>query len=466
MRCGRSLGIKHTENVPRAEGPNGPSPGSARRTPTRGRNVRPVYGFSNGALRPVPMLTGTARRYLEAQFTHIPQGDNHSMFGKGLKLFKLFGFEVRIDATWLLLAVLIILSLTGGYFPFHYEDLSTTQYLIMGIFGALGLFASIILHELSHSLVGRRFGIPMKGITLFMFGGVAQMDEESRTPKGEFLMAIAGPIASVVVAAVCYGLFVSLKDIAPATVTGVLGYLAWINLILAIFNMLPAFPMDGGRILRSALWAWKNNLRWATRVASELGSGFGVVLIVLGIMGLLGGNVVAGLWWCLIGMFLRGISQGSYRQLLVQETLADEPVRRFMHKNPVSVTPSASVDELVNDYIYQHHFKMFPVTENGRVLGCVGTEQVKELSRDEWSAKTVGDIAEPCSEKNTIGPDADAAEALSTMQKTGSSRLLVVEQGRLEGIIALKDLMKFLSLKLDLEGEQSDARKFRHASTG
>lgn len=375
------------------------------------------------------------------------------MFGKGMKIFKIFGFEVRIDASWLILAVLIILSLTGGYFPFRYEGLGTTAYVIMGVVGALGLFASIVIHELSHSLVARRFGIPMRGITLFMFGGVAQMDEESRTPKGEFLMAIAGPVASIVLAGALYLVYAAAKAAAaPTAVAGVLRYLAWINLIVALFNLLPAFPLDGGRVLRSGLWAWKKNLRWATRIASKIGGGFGIALVVAGIVSLLAGNIVGGLWWALIGMFLRGIANVSYRQVVIREVLMGEPVERFMKTNPITVSGSDSVERLVENYMYQHHHKMFPVVTNGRLAGCVSTRDVKAVPREHWGSTTVGDIAKACSEDNAIGPGADATEALAVMNKTGNTRLLVKENDSLRGVIVLKDLLEFLALKLELEG--------------
>ena len=367
-----------------------------------------------------------------------------------------------------MLAVLIILSLTQGYFPGVYKDLSTTSYAIMGVVGALGLFASIIIHEMSHSLVARAFGIPMKGITLFMFGGVAQMNEESRTPKGEFLMAIAGPAASFVLAGIFYLSFAGLKAAGTPTVLfGILGYLAWINVIVAFFNLLPAFPLDGGRVLRSALWAWKNNLRWATRIASGIGGGFGLLLIVLGILSLFGGAVVGGLWWCLIGMFLRGISHGSYRQVVIRETLAGEPVARFMHDGPVVAPANVSVAELVNDYVYRHHFKMFPVVDGERLAGCVTTRDIKDVPREDWERRTVADICRDCSEQNTIGPRDDATEALSKMNNTGNSRLMVVRDGELMGIVALKDMLRFLALKLDLEGDEDEARNIaRELSRG
>ena len=377
------------------------------------------------------------------------------MFGKGLRLFKLFGFEVRIDASWLLLAVLIVFSLTSGYFPFHYEDLGSGTYVLMGIVGALGLFASIIIHELCHSLVARRFGMPMNGITLFMFGGVAQMEEESQTPKGEFWMAIAGPIASFALAGVFYLLHAMADAVAvPLPVAGVLAYLAWINIIVAFFNLLPAFPLDGGRILRSGLWAWKKNLRWATRIASALGSGFGIALIVFGILSLFGGHIVGGLWWCLIGMFLRGIAHGSYQQVLIRQTLSGEPVRRFMREKPISVRSDTSVEDLVENYIYAHHFKMFPVIEDDQLVGCVTTKEVKQVPREQWPQKTVAQIATACSSTNTIGPEADASHALARMNQGNYSRLMVVDGQQLLGIVALKDMLRFLTLKLDLEGEE------------
>lgn len=382
------------------------------------------------------------------------------MFGKGVKLFKLLGFEVRIDASWLLLAVLIIVSLTSGYFPLFYEDLSTRAYLLMGIVGAIGLFASIIIHEMCHSLVGRRVGIRMKGITLFMFGGVAQMGEESQTPKGEFLMSIAGPLASFAIGGIFYVLFRFFQAYeAPVTVTGVLGYLSWINVILALFNLLPAFPLDGGRILRSGLWAWKKNLRWATRIASEIGSAFGLVLIILGIFSLLAGNIIGGLWWCLIGMFLKGIAKGSYREVVLRQTLVGEPIGRFMPDKTISAPANLSVSDLVEEYIYRHHYKMFPVVNDDRLVGCVTTRAVKELPRDAWNETTVAEIANAPSETNTIDPDADASKALSTMSKTGNSRLMVAKDSHLLGVVSLKDLLEFIVLKLDIEGDEPNPEK-------
>jgi Zn-dependent protease/predicted transcriptional regulator len=375
------------------------------------------------------------------------------MFGKRITLFKLFGFEIRIDLSWLIIALLISWTLAKDMFPRYYEGFSSSTYWMMGITGALALFASIIFHELSHSLVARFFGIPMKGITLFIFGGVAEMTEEPPSPKAEFFMAIAGPLASIVLG---LGLFV-VRFIGdgfewPRPVLGVISYLALINLILAGFNLLPAFPLDGGRVLRSVLWGLKDNIRWATRIASSLGSAFGIALIFWGALSVFMGNFIGGIWWVFIGMFMRGASQMSYQQLLTRRSLEGEKVRRFMVSDPVTVPPSLSVSDLVEDYIYQYHFKMFPVVEGEKLLGCVNVNQVKDVSKEVWPNRKVGDLARSCTHKNTIGADEDAMTALSVMKSTKASRLMVVEGDKLLGVISLKDMLEFLSLKVDLEG--------------
>jgi len=375
------------------------------------------------------------------------------MFGKRIKLFTLLGFEVRIDLSWIIIALLITWSLSKGLFPAYYKNLSTQTYWWMGIIGALGLFLSIIAHEFSHSLVARKYGIPMKGITLFIFGGVAEMDEEPPSPKVEFMMAIAGPLSSFIIALIFYGIHAVGKQGGLAEpINGVVGYLGWINAILAAFNLLPAFPLDGGRILRSILWGAKKNLRWATYISSRIGSGFGIFFIVLGVIQVFRGNFIGGMWWFLIGMFLQGAAKASYQQLITRKALEGEPIRRFMKTDPVTVSPSISLERLVEDYIYKYHFKMFPVVEDfDKLLGCVTTKQVKEIPREDWGRKTVGEFAAQCSLENSIEPQADAMKALSIMNQTGNSRLMVVEKGRLVGIIALKDMLELLSLKVELE---------------
>jgi len=379
------------------------------------------------------------------------------MFGKRITLFRLLGFEVKIDLSWLIIAVLITWSLARAVFPAYFEGLSATTYVLMGIVGALGLFTSIVVHEFSHSLVARRFGLSMKGITLFIFGGVAEMEKEPPTAKAEFFMAIAGPAASVILGGILYGVTVlGAQSGWPDPIIGVLSYLWSINLVLAAFNLLPAFPLDGGRVLRSALWGFTGRLAWATRIASFIGSGFGFLLIAMGVVTIVRGDFVGGIWWFLIGMFVRNASQTSYRQLVTRRLLEGEPVRRFMERNPVTVPYYISIEQLVEEYVYKHHFKMYPVVQEERLVGCVSTRDVKAIPREQWDQYTVKEVSTTCSSENTIASDADATDALALMSRTGNSRLMVVEGDRLGGIIVLKDLLEFLSLKMDLEGKALD----------
>jgi CBS domain-containing protein len=293
----------------------------------------------------------------------------------------------------------------------------------------------------------------MKGITLFIFGGVAEMHEEPESAKTEFLMAVAGPVLSILLGGCFYLVFLAARGSGwPVPVTAIAWYLAFINWMIAGFNLLPAFPLDGGRVLRSVLWRWKGDIRWATRHASRAGAMFGLVLIVLGLVNVFAGNPIGGLWWFMIGMFLRMAAQGSYRQVLTKRALEGEKVSRFMGTEPVSVPASITVREMVEDYVYKFHFKMYPVTDRGRLAGCIGTKDIKEIPADEWETRRVAEVVNRCSLDNTIGPDDDAVDALAKMRRSGNSRLMVVEGEELVGILSLKDILSFLALKIDLDG--------------
>ena len=377
------------------------------------------------------------------------------MFGRAIELFKVFGFTIRIDPSWFIVAVLVTWSFATAVFPRQLPGHTPTTYWLMGVGGAIGYFLSVVLHELSHSLVARTYGVEMRGITLFIFGGVAEMPGEVPTPQAELVIAAAGPAASFAIALASGGAGLA-GGIAgwPAPVTAVLFYLAFLNAALAVFNLVPAFPLDGGRMLRSILWSWKKSLRWATRVSAAIGGGFGLLLIALGVLTVVfvPQGFTSGLWLFLLGLFIRNAAAMSYQQLLLRRALAGEPVSRFMHADPVTVPRAASVHDLVQDYILRHHFKMFPVVDDsGRLLGCVTTRQVRELPREEWDRQTVGAVAERCGPENTVQADTDAMEALSRMSRSGASRLMVVDGDRLLGILSLKDLLRFFSLKMELE---------------
>jgi len=375
------------------------------------------------------------------------------MFIHRVRLFRLLGFDVFVDASWLMLAALICWTLATGVFPVEVPDLRTSVYWWMGVCATVGLFASIVFHELMHSVIARRFQMPIRGITLFIFGGVAEMTSEPTSPMGEFLMAAAGPAASLALSFIFAALASTAGGSAEAApVVGVLAYLGTLNRVLGLFNLVPAFPLDGGRMLRAALWAWRKDLTWATRIAAGAGNGFGTMLIAFGLFRLLEGAIVEGLWLFLIGMFVRGASSGAYRQTLAQQIFAGHRIRQFMTPRPIVVAPELPLDELVENFVYRYHHKAFPVVSLGEPIGIVEVARVAQLDRTLWHERRVADVMAALNPDMVISPDAEVLAAIAQMQRTRTSRLLVVSQGQLVGILALRDLLELLALKLELEG--------------
>lgn len=375
------------------------------------------------------------------------------MFGKKITLFSIMGFDIRIDLSWLIIVVLISWSLAGAVFPSYLEGQSDIVYWIMGIAGAIGLFASVTFHELSHSIVARRFGLPIQGITLFIFGGVSEMRREPKSPGAEFYMAAAGPAASIVAGVI----FLALAN--RGSVTGwsppavqVIRYLGVINLVLAGFNLIPAFPLDGGRVLRAAIWKFKDDLHKSTVISARVGMGFAFLLIFAGIVFLVSGSMVAGFWWIFIGLFLRSASQRSILQSRIREALRGVEVREIMKEEPVTVPAGASIDELESEYEENHDIGIFPVLENGELKGCISRKQMDQVSGDSEQGRTAGEIAEPCTGENSVGPEQDALEALHILRRRKEGeRLPVVDENRLRGMISMDDILRFLSLKMGLK---------------
>ncbi|MDB5049388.1 MAG: putative zinc metalloprotease containing domain pair [Fibrobacteres bacterium] len=374
------------------------------------------------------------------------------MFGKSIKLFRVGGIDIRLDPSWFILVLLITWSLAMGLFPLQFPTLSPGTWWAMGFAGAIGLFLSILIHEISHSIVGRRFGLEMQSITLFLFGGMAEMPHEPARPRAEFWMSIAGPIASLVLSAVFYAIDrVGLMAGWSLPWIGIFGYLSLVNLLLAVFNLVPAFPLDGGRVLRSILWASTGDYGASTRIATRVGAGFGLLLVLLGAVRILTGNVVGGVWWMLIGIFIRTSAQASLQHLAISRLLSHEYVRDLMNPHPITVTPEMPVHKLVDDFLYKYDYRVFPVTDGDRLVGCVGLSQVKGLSREAWDTKRVGEVMQPCSKENTVSPGIEAEKALKRMAETGASPLLVTENGKLEGIVSARDLVHQLSVRMELD---------------
>lgn len=376
------------------------------------------------------------------------------MFRSSLQIFRLFGFPIRLDPSWVVVAILITWTLATAAFPVFAPGLAVSTYWWMGVAGALGLFTSVVLHELAHALTARRYGIPIRGITLFFFGGVAEMAGEPPTARSEFFIAIAGPAASLVLAgagwtvAVLGGMNDPLSTASSflGPLLSVIAYLALMNAVLAVFNLIPAFPLDGGRILRSLLWSGMGDLRRSTRIASNVGSGFGILLIGAGILRAVWlGDFVGGVWWCLLGLFVRHAARESWQQLRLRQTLEGQPVRRFMDPDTFALPRGLAVSDMVRDYISRRPSRMFPVVENNsaHLVGCVTLREVHQLPREEWDRQTLGAIAQRCGPENTVSPQADALSTLAHMNQIGTSRLMVVEEDRLLGIVSMENLLRY-----------------------
>jgi len=374
------------------------------------------------------------------------------MSDHSIPIFRPFGFSVRLDPSWFVAGSPVTWSLAAGVFPSRVPGLNPALYWVMGVAGALGLLASIVFHELCHALAGRRFGIQLRGIRLFIFGGVAEMLGEPPSPRAEFVVAAVGPLSSFVLSGVTFATARLLHAVLPLWIEAIFLYLAGINLVLALFNLIPAFPLDGGRLLRAALWQRQKSMRRATRVTSRLGQAFGLILVGVGLISIILGRWVTGLWWVMIGLFLRGAAQQAYRQVAVRRTLVGETVRQLMIPQPLTLHPEMPILELMEGSLDRTQSELYPVVENGKLLGVVTPERVKLVPREKWDWTRVKDVIEPLTESNTISPDADAMPALLHMKAHQATSLMVVEGDRLAGMLTLRDLVGFL------QGELGSAR--------
>lgn len=373
------------------------------------------------------------------------------MFTNKIDLFTILGFRVSLDLTWFILAILIVWSLAGGYFPSVIEGISTGTAVAMGVAGALGLFVSIVMHEFSHAIVARRYDIPIKGITLFIFGGVAEMEEEPPSAKSEFLMAIAGPIMSLFLALVFQSIAMAVPGAADESpLVALFSYLALINAVLALFNLVPAFPLDGGRVLRAAIWWWTGDLDRATRIGAGTGRFLGSVLVALGFLNAVTGNVVGGMWQALIGLFIIGAARSTETRMTMTTLLEDIPVHRLMVAHPITVPDDTPVDFLIENYFYRFNHKVFPVLRDGVLLGCVRLDDVGRVPPEERAIRTAGEILAADSAARTIGPETPVLEAMKVMQTHNVSRLLVAEAGELIGMLTMRDIVTHIGIRREL----------------
>ncbi len=369
---------------------------------------------------------------------------------RAIGLFRIAGIRISLDFSWFIVFALVLFALSAGYFPRSYPGYDTQTYWLAGFIATLLFFSSVLIHELSHSLVAIRCGIEIPEITLFIFGGVSKLSQEPKDPKTELKISLVGPLSSFVLAGL-FGLVAKIMVGMPTILVAVFHYLSWINLALGVFNLIPGFPLDGGRVLR-AIWWWKTgSITRATKVATDIGKTFSVALMVLGALQIFTGLLISGLWLVFIGMFLRGMSERGYEELIVRKSLEGVSIREVMIRDVVTVAPSLPLSQLVHDYFLHYTYRGFPVTADHAVMGLVSLTVVRGLSPEDQARTMVADVMTPLRDGLVMAPDASLAEALTRMVQEDADRLLVMEKGRMVGMVTKTSLLRFVQIKQILE---------------
>jgi Zn-dependent protease/predicted transcriptional regulator len=369
------------------------------------------------------------------------------------------GIPIRVHASWFLVFLLVTWTLSTGYLPEGLPGLSPVRYWAMGGVAALLLFLSVLLHELGHSYVALRYRIPIERITLFIFGGVAHMRKEAPTPRAEFLIAVAGPIVSFVLGAACFGLTALAELIqSPRDVQGVVmlgALLGMVNLQLGLFNLIPGFPLDGGRVLRAGLWAWGKDFYRATKQAALVGLGFGLLLGVLGLtvlvgalMGKLDSSMASnGSWVVFIGMFLFAAALASRRQAALRQALATVPVRDLMVRTVTSIPAQCSLDEAVTQYFQPYGYGSFPVVDGGQLVGLITVDEIQTVPSAMWPWRQVGQVMRPLSPSLIVEPDVSVIQAMECMAQDGWDQLVVMQDGQIAGLVTQSAIAHFLQVQ-------------------
>lgn len=363
------------------------------------------------------------------------------MFSNAVKLFSFSGFDIRADPSWLIIASLVTWSLWHQYFPDVLPGGSDATYLTMALIGMIGLFASLVMHELAHAVVAGHFGVPVKSITLFIFGGLAELGAEPKSAGAEFWIALAGPVMSLFLT-LGFWVFAQaawLLSSAPAF-TEVLSYLALINLVLALFNMVPAFPLDGGRVLRAYLWHRNGDVLAATRTAAQSGTVVAYALMTLGVLSLFQGAFVSGVWALMIGAFVLVAARASLMSQLARTVFAGKPVSALMTCHPITVGPETTLSELVNQVMLRHGASFVPVVEGDVLLGHIDRSVLTGIDRENWGSTRVGDVFVGLQDSAIIAPGLAVPELLRRIEKSGRRKFMVVQDHQLLGVITLADL--------------------------
>lgn len=369
------------------------------------------------------------------------------MFDNSLPLGSIHGIKIRIHWTWAIIFVLITWSLATGYFPSTFPSWNVTEDWLVGALAALLLFVSVLLHELSHSFVAQAEGLPVSSITLFIFGGVSNLTREPPTAGEEFRIAAAGPALSVLIGLVCVALNRVLPG--PSWLVAVFGYLGVINLLLAGFNLIPAFPLDGGRVLHSIIWGISGNSVLATRTASVIGEGFGWIFILGGLLLVFRGDVINGIWFSLIGWMIQSAAS-AYRHAPSANQLQTLTVADVMLRNFEPIPPDIRLDEAVRGYLLRQRQRALPVGIDGRLLGILSMTDVQHFAQQQWPVIAVSRAMTPADRVETVAPTMPATDALRLMSAHQRHELPVVDDGRLVGILTQSAVMQYFQLRREL----------------
>jgi len=365
------------------------------------------------------------------------------MFGTSWRVARIAGIEVRIDSSWAVIALLITYSMYLRL-SIMYPELSGGGAVGLAVVSAVLFFGSVLVHELAHALVAQARGIRVQDITLFLFGGATRAKVDSRGPGDEFLIAVVGPLTSGLLAAL-FGIIAGFgRDALSAPLAGTLGYLAWTNLLLAAFNLVPGFPLDGGRLLRSAIWKTTGSLARATRIASVAGQAVGWLLVAAGVASLLAGDLAGGIWFAFIGWFLVQAARSSYQDLQLQQLLAGVEAEDVMAADLRRIPPELSLQDAVDDYFMRYDHGAFPVEEQGRTIGLLTLRGVRRVPREQWPTRRVREAMVPLGDQVVVAPDARMDGVVGKLQDGEANRVLVVEDGEVVGIITPSDLTRWL----------------------
>jgi Zn-dependent protease/predicted transcriptional regulator len=375
------------------------------------------------------------------------------MLRSGIPIGKVFGISLKLHYSWFFIFALVTWALAGSYFPSTYPAWSLATRIAAGIITSFLFFGSVLAHELMHSIVSQRQGIPVQSITLFIFGGVSQITEEPKQPRDEFRMAIAGPLTSLVIGGILFGIYFTWRGTDTPLVqfiTAIAYWLGYINLVLGVFNLIPGFPLDGGRVFRSLLW-WRNgNLRRATRISSNIGRVVGFIFIFGGVWLIFTGNWVNGIWLALIGWFLESAAVGSYRQLLLQDMLRGHVASEVMSRDCVLISPETTIDHLVHGHILTSGRRCFPVASDGHVLGLITLHNIKMIPRDSWNIKTVREVMTPLADIKWVRPNDELSSVLRILTEDDINQVPVIQDNNIIGMIGRNNLLSFVDVRSGL----------------